>query len=212
MKVIKRKTDENIFPYIAYIPENVSEKPALMIHLHGAAERGNGGNELEKVLVYGFPNVVNDENLIDCIMVMPQCPKGSFWSARVESIKRFIDEMISLYHVDTDRVYLCGISMGGFGTWYTAMAYPDLFAAIVPCCGGGIAWLSDVLTMPIWTFHGLEDKIVSPNQTIEMVERIKKFNPNLKYELFEGVGHHSWEKGFTPEVLHWLLSQKKSAK
>ena len=100
--------------------------------------------------------------------------------------------------------------MGGFGTWYTATAYPELFAAIVPCCGGGIAAFSTVLTMPIWTFHGLKDKIVSPNHTIEMVEKIKEFNPNLKYELFEDVGHHSWIKGFTPEVLSWMLSQKKA--
>lgn len=211
MKVIKQETYGKVFPYIAYIPEKVSEKPALMIHLHGAGERGNGGEELDKVLIHGFPNIVNDENFTDCIMVMPQCPKDAFWSARVESIKRFIDEMISLYHIDTNRIYLGGVSMGGYGTWYTAMAYPEIFAAIVPCCGGGIAALSQVLTMPIWAIHGLDDKIVSPNQTIEMIEKIKTFNPHLKYDLLEGVKHHSWEKGFTPEVLQWLLSQRKSA-
>ena len=210
MKVIRKETDDNVFPYIAYIPEKVSEKPALMIHLHGAGERGNGGEELDKVLIHGFPNIVNDENFTDCIMVMPQCPKKAFWSARVESIKRFIDEMISLYHVDTDRIYLGGVSMGGYGTWYTAMAYPEMFAAIVPCCGGGIAAFAKVLTMPIWAVHGLEDKIVAPIHTIEMIEKLKEFNPNLKYTLLEGVKHHSWVQGFTPEVLSWLLSQKKS--
>ena len=94
--------------------------------------------------------------------------------------------MIAEFSADSNRIYLCGLSMGGFGTWYTAMAYPNLFAAIAPCCGGGMAWNAQTLKMPIWTFHGLEDTVVSPNQTIEMVEALKNSNPNLKYVLYEG--------------------------
>ena len=210
MKIEKYTNTENVFPYIAYIPENLSNHPALIIQLHGAGERGNGGNEVEKVLVHGFAKIANDDNLKDCILVMPQCPTDTFWVAKIESIKRFIDEMAVKYSVDTDRIYLCGLSMGGFGTWYTAMAYPKLFAAIAPCCGGGMAWNAYTLQMPIWTFHGLDDTIVSPNQTIEMIEKLKECNPNFKYNLYEGVGHDSWNNAFTEETLNWLLSHKKS--
>ena len=149
MKIIKQNNKENIFPYIAYIPDNIGPNPALLIQLHGAGERGNGGEELEKVLVHGFSKIVNDNNFNDCILIMPQCPLDSFWVAKIESIKKFIDEMILKFSVDTNRVYLCGLSMGGFGTWYTAMAYPELFAAIAPCCGGGMAWNAQTLQMPI---------------------------------------------------------------
>ena len=140
MKVTRNICPKTGFSYITYIPENVSPNPAMILQLHGAGERGNGGEELDKVLVHGFANVVNDENLKDCILVMPQCPTGTFWVAKIESLKVFIDSLISAYSLDTNRIYLCGLSMGGFGTWYTAMAYPDLFAAIAPCCGGGIVF------------------------------------------------------------------------
>jgi len=210
MKIIRQKTNETIFPYIAYIPDRISDHPALLIQLHGAGERGNGGDDLEKVLVHGFSKIANDSNLIDCILVMPQCPADTFWVARTESMRTFIDEMITTYSVDTDRVYLCGLSMGGFGTWYAAMAYPDLFAAIAPCCGGGMAWNAQVLKMPIWTFHGLEDTVVSPSQTIEMIEKLKNINPCLKYDLYDGVGHNSWDRAFSEETLNWILSHKKA--
>lgn len=210
VKIIKQEGNENIFPFIAYIPDNISQHPALLVQLHGAGERGYGGDSLEKVLIHGFSKIVNDNNLEDCILIMPQCPLNSFWVAKIESIKKFIDEMIVQFSVDTTRIYLCGLSMGGFGTWYTAMAYPKLFAAIAPCCGGGMAWNASTLKMPVWAFHGLADTVVSPNQTIEMIEKLKTCNPNLKYDLYEGVGHDSWNKAFTEQTLSWLLTQKTS--
>ncbi len=210
MKIIKETDGKSGFPYIAYIPENISSHPALLIQLHGAGERGNGGNDVEKVLVHGFSKIVNDNNLNDCILIMPQCPIDTFWVAKIESIKKFIDKMIVKFSADTNRIYLCGLSMGGFGTWYTAMAYPELFAAIAPCCGGGMAWNAQTLKMPIWTFHGLNDTVVSPNQTIEMVEALKSRNLNLKCDLYEGVGHDSWNKAFSEQTLHWILSHKKA--
>ena len=203
------KNNDSIFPYIAYVPDTVSEHPALIIQLHGAGERGMGGNELDLVLVHGFPNVVNDENLKDTVLIMPQCPHNSFWVAKIESLKCFIDEMVRTYSADSRRLYLCGLSMGGYGTWYAAMAYPDLFAAIAPCCGGGMAWNAGVLTMPIWAFHGLEDTVVSPNQSIEMIEKLKDINPNFRYDLYDGVGHDSWTRAFSPALLQWFKSHHK---
>lgn len=209
MKVIKQPDAEYGFPFIAYIPDNISDRPALIVQLHGAGERGSGVADLDKVLVHGFSHIVNEDNLKDCILVMPQCPKDSFWVAKIERLKGFIDTIVHTYSVDTQRIYLCGLSMGGFGTWYTAMAYPSLFAAIAPCCGGGMAWNAGVLTMPIWTFHGKNDTVVSPNQTLEMIEKLKDNNPNFKYTLYDGVGHDSWTKAFSEELLKWLLSHRK---
>ena len=210
MKILKFKSNEFGFPYVAYVPESISSNPALLIQLHGSGERGNGNEDLENVLVYGFPTIANDDNLKDCILVVPQCPLNTFWVAKIESFKVFIDKISVKFSIDTDRMYLCGLSMGGYGTWYTAMAYPDLFAAIAPCCGGGMAWNAHTLKMPIWAFHGLADIVVSPTQTIEMIEKLKVSNPNFKYDLYEGVGHVSWDIAFNEQTLSWLLSHKKS--
>lgn len=210
MKILRETSNQNGFPYIAYIPQQISSHPGLCIQLHGAGERGNGGDELDKVLVHGFSKIADDNNLKDCILIMPQCPADTFWVAKIESLKTFIDTMIQAFSADTGRIYLCGLSMGGFGTWYTAMAYPHLFAAIAPCCGGGMAWNAKTLNMPIWAFHGLEDGVVSPNQTKEMVEALKPINPDLKYDFYAGVGHDAWNRAFSEETLHWLLSHKKA--
>ncbi len=207
MKIIK---DEGTFPYIAYAPDNLSQNPALIVQLHGAGERGYGKEDLDKVLVHGLSKIVNDDNLKDCILVMPQCPSDSFWAAKVESINKFIDEIVEKYSIDEKRIYLCGLSMGGFGTWYTAMAYPQKFAAIAPCCGGGMAWNAGVLKMPIWTFHGNDDTVVSPNQTREMVDALKNINPNLKYDFYDGVGHNSWDRAFSEELLKWFFLNKNN--
>ena len=210
MKIIKQSSDKDIFPYIAYLPDKLSSTPALLIQLHGAGERGDGGESLDKVLIHGFAKIANDENLKDTILIMPQCPTNSFWAAKVESIKKFIDKITGEFSIDKSRIYLCGLSMGGFGTWYTAMAYPDLFAAIAPCCGGGMAWNAGVLKMPIWAFHGLNDAVVSPSHTIEMIEKLKNSNPELKFDLYEGVGHNSWELAFSTELLEWFFTHKKA--
>ena len=197
------------FAFVEYVCEESEKKLPLIIQLHGAGERGNGTDELDKVLVHGFPNIVNDENLKDCILIMPQCACDSFWVARIESIKKFIDRAIEEFSVDTDRVYLCGISMGGYGTWNTAMAFPDMFAAIAPCCGGGMAWNAGVLTMPVWAWHGAEDGVVSPVQSDEMVESLKAQGKDVTYSRVEGVGHNVWENAYTEELLNWFLSKKR---
>lgn len=209
MNIIKEKNVELGFPYIAYVSENLSEHPALIVQLHGAGERGSGESELDKVMVQGFTKVINDDNFNDCILVVPQCPSDTFWVAKIESLKKFIDGIVNRYSVDTGRIYLCGLSMGGYGTWYTAMAYPDLFAAIAPCCGGGMAWNAGVLNMPVWAFHGKVDSVVSVNHTIEMIEKLKNKNENLKYSLYDGVDHNSWDRAFSQELLEWMLSQHK---
>lgn len=209
MKIIKQTSNEFGFPFIAYIPDHISDHPALLLQLHGAGERSSDPKDLDLVLFHGFSKVVNDDNLGDCILVMPQCPADSFWVAKIETLRRFIDCIADGYSIDRTRIYMCGLSMGGYGTWYTAMAYPELFAAIAPCCGGGMAWNAGVLTMPVWAFHGELDREVSPIQTKEMMERLQQTNPNVRCTIYEGVGHDSWSRAFSEELLQWFFSHKK---
>ena len=209
MRIVKQTDKAFGFPFIAYIPDHISDRPALLLQLHGAGERGDAPEELDLVLVHGFSKVVTDENFSDCILVMPQCPADSFWVAKIESLRTFIEHIIFAYSVDRSRIYLCGLSMGGYGTWYTAMAYPDLFAAIAPCCGGGMAWNAGVLTMPVWAFHGAKDTTVSPFQTREMAAVLQDRNPEFRCTIYEGVGHDSWTKALSEELLRWFLSHRK---
>ena len=209
MRIVKQTDKDYGFPFIAYIPDHVSSHPALLLQLHGAGERADHPGDLDLVLVHGFSKVVNDENLGDCILVMPQCPTNSFWVAKIESLRKFIDYIIADYSIDPSRIYMCGLSMGGYGTWYTAMAYPDLFTAIAPCCGGGMAWNAGVLTMPVWAFHGADDTVVSPYQTREMANALQGQNPYFRCTIYDGVGHDSWNKAFSEDLLRWFFSHRK---
>ena len=192
------------FPFVSYEPTDKGGSLPLIVQLHGAGERGEGKEDLSRVDILGFSKLVS-EGEYPCILVMPQCPKDSFWAARVESIIRFVEQVAEAYNADPKRIYLTGLSMGGFGTWYTAMARPDLFAAIAPVCGGGMAWNASVLTMPIWAFHGACDAVVSPTQSDEMVAKLRSLGADVRYTRAEGVGHNVWTLAYTEELLHWLL-------
>ena len=197
------------FPFVEYSSIVEGEKSPLIIQLHGAGERGYGKEDLDKVDVHGFSKYLKNAEH-NCIVVMPQCPVDTFWAARVESIVEFVNQLKEEYNVDENRVYLTGLSMGGFGTWYTSMARPDLFAAIVPICGGGMAWNAEVLKMPIWTFHGVDDPTVSVNQTDEMVAKLKSLGADVTYTRMEGVGHDVWVHAYNKELIEWLLSEKRN--
>ena len=205
----EHKEAELEFSFVEYSPENKRENMPLIIQLHGAGERGDGAGELYLVDKHGFSKIMNDLDC-ECIFVMPQCPSNQFWAGRVESIISFIQRIAEKYRADKSRIYLTGLSMGGYGTWFTAMARPDLFAAIAPVCGGGMAWNADVLDMPVWAFHGDMDPTVSPTQTREMVEALKASGKDVKYTEFAGEGHGIQDLAFTKELVNWLLSQKKN--
>ena len=208
MNRIEHREEKWEFPFVEYSCDAKGEKLPLIIQLHGAGERGCGGQLLDLVDVHGFSKILKDADH-RLIAVMPQCPKDSFWAARVESIVKFIEHLIREYPVDPNRVYLTGLSMGGYGTWFTAMARPDLFAAIAPVCGGGMAWNAGVLNMPVWAFHGAADMVVSPMQSDEMVEKLRTLHADVTYTRLEGVGHNVWEKAYGVELLDWLLSKRK---
>ncbi len=204
---IEHKEKEWKFPFVEYRPEKSTGKPPMILQLHGAGERGNGDDELYKVDVHGLSKLLKS-NDYDCLFIMPQCPGNSFWTARVESVLDFVEQIKEKYDVDESRIYLTGLSMGGYGTWHTAMARPDLFAAIAPICGGGMAWNAHVLKMPAWVFHGAADETVSVNQSDEMVNAMRANGTDVKYTRMDGVGHGVWDYAYTDEMVKWLLSHQ----
>ena len=208
MKRIEHREGKWEFPFVEYSTETKNEKVPLIVQLHGAGERGAGRDDLEKVDVHGFSKYLKKAEH-DCIVIMPQCPEDTFWVARIESIVKFIEHLIKEFNVDENRVYLTGLSMGGYGTWFTSMARPDLFAAIAPVCGGGMAWNAGVLKMPVWVFHGADDTVVSPMQSDEMVSALKENEVELKYTRIDGVGHNVWDNAYSQELFEWLLSKKR---
>lgn len=198
-------------PLVVYEPEQLKSQLPLIVQLHGVGESGNGGEELVMVDKNGFSKMLLDGNELPCIFAMPQCSKESFWAAEVQTIYALIQKLIQKYDIDTKRIYLTGLSMGGYGTWYTALRYPDLFAAIAPVCGGGMVWRAGTLRMPIWAFHGTEDPTVSVSETMNMVHQIRNVGENndVKMTLLDGVKHDAWNYAYTPELAEWLLSKRK---
>lgn len=194
------------FPFVKYAPENADGKLPLILQLHGAGERGCGQEDLKLVDVHGFSKLLQKQSY-DCMVVIPQCPLDTFWAARVESILELIEQLKKEFPVDESRIYLTGLSMGGFGTWFTAMAKPALFKAIAPVCGGGMPWNASVLTMPIWAFHGAEDMTVTVRHSDEMVEALEKAGADVTYTRMDGVGHNVWEYAYTDGLMQWLLSK-----
>ena len=197
-----------IFPFVSYTPEISEEKLPLILQLHGAGERGDGLDDLPLVEKWGFSETVKAGEY-PCVFVFPQCPKDAFWAGRVESILRFLDQLLEAYPIDRERIYLTGLSMGGYGTWYTAMAAPERFAAIAPVCGGGMAWNAGVLRMPVWAFHGVEDPTVSVHESDAMVEALQRHGRNVRYSRLEGVDHSVWLQAYNEELISWLLEQAR---
>jgi predicted peptidase len=186
----------------------MKENLPIIFLLHGAGERGDGGDRLWMVDgIYGFSKNFPNKDY-PCLIVMPQCPSASFWVAQIQNIKSFIEAVQQEYKADVKKTYLTGLSMGGFGTWFTSMAYPELFAAIAPICGGGMPWNAGILTMPVWAFHGALDEVVFPSETLDMVRSLKRSaKQEVKLTMFPNDGHNAWDSAYTDELFDWLLAQ-----
>ena len=177
----------------------------LVLFLHGS---GESGSDLNKVKVHGPPKLVETNGPFPFILVSPQSP-GRGWNPDV--LNALLDSVIKEYHVDKDRVYLTGLSMGGYGTWALAAAYPGKFAALAPICGGGNpAEAGKLARLPIWVFHGAKDTTVPLKRSEEMVEALKAAGGNPKFTVYPEAGHDSWTATYdNPEFYTWLLAQKR---
>lgn len=200
------------FPFILYRPKEFTGKIPLILQLHGAGERGCGGDQLAKVERYGFCKLMSEDADYPCLYVTPQCRPETFWSAEIPNIYEFIRQLKTEWAVDEDRIYLTGVSMGAYGTWLTAARYPELFAAIVPVCGGGMVWTANLLKMPIWAFHGTEDNTVYPTESLNMIRKVRQFaspGQDVRLTMLDGVAHNAWDFTFDEPLLQWLLSKHK---
>jgi len=210
----KTITKDLSIKYLLYLPKGYGEKEKkwpLMMFLHGAGERG--GN-LNKVKVHGPPKIVEAGKDLPFIIVSPQCPKDDWWTERDDELIHLLDDIQKRYDVDAERVYLTGLSMGGYGTWTLASTYPERFAAIVPICGGGkrfFGWrLKDV---PVWAFHGGKDSVVPLSESEEMIQAVKRGGGNAKLTIYPEANHDSWTKTYdNPELYKWLLKHRKGKK
>lgn len=202
-------------PYLLYLPEGAKAGKAapgeksfpLVVFLHGAGERGNN---LDLVKNHGPPKRVEAGDDFPFLLVSPQCPKDQWWPW--QPVHELIDHLEATLPVDPDRIYLTGLSMGGYGTWDFACRKPERFAAIAPICGGGTPYLMRRLAdLPIWAFHGAKDAVVPLSESERLVTALKRFgNMQTKFTVYPEATHNSWTQAYDdPDLYEWLLSHRR---
>ena len=193
------------------LPDGYDAEPdrawPLLLFLHGAGERGDS---LEAVSVHGPIQERRQGRDLPFVIVAPQVPEGERWT--VGRIAAALDAAQAAYRTDPDRVYLTGLSMGGFGTWEAIQRMPERFAAAVPVCGGG--WplgLGRAHTVPVWAFHGAMDSVVPVEMSVGMVRALRQAGGDVRFTVYPDAGHDSWSQAYaTPELYDWLLSHRLS--
>jgi predicted peptidase len=198
--------------YVVFIPPSYTGEKAfpVVLFLHGAGSTGEDG----KKQVSGIAAAIRKgEKEFPAIVVFPQSKKRS-WRANSEDGKRamaILAEVEKAYKTDPKRVYLTGLSMGGFGTWSLAAAHPEKWAAIVPICGGGdVKSAEKIKDIPCWCFHGDADPTVKVDLSREMIKAIKAAGGDPKYTEYPGVGHNSWTAAYADKELYaWLWKQER---
>ncbi|MDB5308875.1 MAG: hypothetical protein JWO38_3077 [Gemmataceae bacterium] len=208
-----KNADGSTSPYVVFVPHDYDGKKdyPVILFLHGAGETKGGSKEPVEVGI--GPAIKKHEKTFPFIVVIPQSEKRT-WKADSDDGKRALgelDETLKAYKTDPTRVYLTGLSMGGYGTWSLAAAHPDRWAAIVPVCGGGNPKTAETIkAIPTWVFHGDKDAAVPVKQSQVMVEALKAAGGKPKYTEYPGVGHNSWDAAYGEKKLFpWLLEQKK---
>ena len=197
------------FRYLLYIPKiETNETVPLVLFLHGG---GEGGNDIEKVKKHGLPKLIEEGRTFPFIVVSPQNPSESqFWDD--QQLSRLVDELQAELPIDPSRVYLTGLSRGGYGVWRLAIQNPDRFAAIVPICGGGLApYAKKLKDVPAWVFHGARDSVIPLEESQRMVDALRKAGNDVKFTIYPEGNHDAWTETYeNPELYQWLLKQRRA--
>lgn len=203
--------------YLVHVPPGVAPDGGwpLVLFLHGAGERGR---DLELVKREGLPRVVEHGHGASFVAVAPQCPTGATWQPHARTLLALLDHLLATRPIDAARVYLTGISMGGYGTWALAVSNPGRFAAIVPICGGGLRSLGfpervrELAHLPVWAFHGALDDIVPLDESRRLVDALTAAGGDARLTVYPDLGHDSWTRAYAdPALFEWLLSQRRRA-
>jgi predicted peptidase len=206
--------------YLLFVPKAAAAQPdrkwPLILFLHGAGERGS---DIWLVAKHGPPKIVREQPDFPFIVVSPQCPAGRVWDN--DEVLALLDEILATQPVDPTRVYLTGLSMGGYGTWSLGLAHPERFAAIVPICGGGDplkALLADpkkagaLRSLGVWAFHGAKDPVVRLVESERMVDALRKAGVReVELTVYPEAQHDSWTETYAnPKLYEWLLRHQRT--
>lgn len=198
--------------YAVYVPADYTPKKAwpLIMFLHGAGERGDDGIIQTQVGI--GPAIQAHPDRFPCIVVMPQCPKTGWWDVAEADIDLALSQTRASYNVDPKRIYLTGLSMGGFGTWGYGARRLDVYAALMPVCGRGNAADAPALAKkPIWAFHGAKDSVVPVQNSRDMVEAVRRAGGDVRYTEYPELDHNSWDAAYgDADAIRWLLGCRKS--
>lgn len=198
------------YQYLLFTPTNQelveNGKLPLIIFLHGAGERGA---DLNLVKVHGPPKIAETNDEFPFMVLSPQCSLGEWWNAG--ALDLLIDDVVKNNPVDLNRIYLTGLSMGGFGTWDLAILRPDRFAAIAPICGGSLmnsfAAPQAIKDVPTWVFHGAMDQVVPLEASSRIVKALKNAESTVQFTIYPMAGHDSWTETYSnPKLYDWFLS------
>jgi len=191
--------------YLLYLPGEPAAPMPLLLFLHGSGERGN---DLSLVKKHGPPMLIENGTDLPFIVAAPQCPEGRWWETG--SLAALLDHLLERDDIDIDRLYLTGLSMGGYGTWALADACPGRFAAIAPVCGP-FTWVNpgNFKNIPAWCFHGAMDDTVPVDDSIRMVRWLRENGADVRFTIYPDVGHDSWEQAYDgSELYDWLLQHR----
>jgi|JI10StandDraft_1071094.scaffolds.fasta_scaffold01129_5 predicted peptidase len=195
--------------FLLYLPPdyNRERRWPLLVFLHGAGERGT---DLVGPAVHGPPRLLREGKALPFVVVSPQVSGWNIWTT--EWLDALIDDVTAKYHVDPDRIYLAGLSMGGYGAWQYAMEHPEKLAALVPVSAGAVPSGACALThLPIWVFHGAKDDIVPLDRAKQLVDRIAGCKgTRVTFTIYPNAGHDAWTETFAnPALYEWLAAQRR---
>jgi predicted peptidase len=204
--------------YLLFLPKDYDNESRarwpLMLFLHGAGERGS---DLSKVAVHGPPKVVERQPDFPFILVSPQCGAGQIWSNEV--LVPLLENVMESYRVHPGRVYLTGLSMGGYGAWNLALTYPERFAAVAPVCGGadvlkillaGPKKLRALRSLGVWAFHGAKDPVVPVDESERVIRALRQAGNQVRLTIYPEAAHDSWTETYdNPELYRWFLTHQR---